>query len=397
MSLSRTTQKPVIEEKITEHLSVGLFPDGKIMTMIDGVPFVQCRKAIIVQQGPEAGENLAQRLSNYKNFDEFLANRSKSESRLDFEIKVRPETELFVHKSTIQGWVESGYNIDVIDSNIAFPILIALQKHDADARNALFYEVERRWNEGSKKSRQALVLKVISQLQDGSTIDPVFFARFFKMVDDETKKTIAMSGLPPVLRRVLRDLGVKYENPKLAALSKFLGKPLVDAHIEGSGFDVDGAIYMVMTDEEADDYALERIVDDLQYFRGSFIDTMTGIDGLGDLISERESRVRASEVVSLLRKNLKAYSESVMYRGGNEAELIKKMIRKVKELEKSSVGGVMSTSTVVSAIVEINPGFDEFAKAAIQSDGRGHFISSYDGKEYEEKIENTFYYIYRTD
>ena len=40
--------------------------------------------------------------------------------------------------------------------------------------------------------------------------------------------------------------------------------------------------------------------------------------------------------------------------------------------------------------------FDEEAwKRDARMDGRGHIISSYDGTEYEEKVNDTWYYIYR--
>ena len=41
--------------------------------------------------------------------------------------------------------------------------------------------------------------------------------------------------------------------------------------------------------------------------------------------------------------------------------------------------------------------FDKFVDDAICVDGRGHFISSYDGKEIEETIGDETYYIYRMD
>lgn len=120
------------------------------MTMIHGVPFVQCRKAILVTTAREPEERLRERFEGYKNMDEVLEHRSAYEHQLDSK-KITPEVELFVHKSSLEGWVESGYDIDVIDSRIAFPILISLQKHDAAARNALYYEVERRWAEGTTR------------------------------------------------------------------------------------------------------------------------------------------------------------------------------------------------------------------------------------------------------
>lgn len=38
---------------------------------------------------------------------------------------------------------------------------------------------------------------------------------------------------------------------------------------------------------------------------------------------------------------------------------------------------------------------DEAWKSDARIDGRGHNISTYDGAEYEEKVNDTYYYIYR--
>ena len=40
---------------------------------------------------------------------------------------------------------------------------------------------------------------------------------------------------------------------------------------------------------------------------------------------------------------------------------------------------------------------DQATRDAIQSDGRGNSLSSYDGKEYKETINNVTHYIYRTN
>lgn len=47
----------------------------------------------------------------------------------------------------------------------------------------------------------------------------------------------------------------------------------------------------------------------------------------------------------------------------------------------------------ILALINGTCGFDYFAESAIFADGRGHFISGYDGKEEE----NNGYYIYRID
>ena len=53
-----------------------------------------------------------------------------------------------------------------------------------------------------------------------------------------------------------------------------------------------------------------------------------------------------------------------------------------------------SSNEAVKSLIE---DFDHFVDDAVLTDGRGHFLSSYDGEENEVKINNTWYYIYRTN
>ena len=53
-----------------------------------------------------------------------------------------------------------------------------------------------------------------------------------------------------------------------------------------------------------------------------------------------------------------------------------------------------SANPLVLALIE---DFDLFVKSAVDTDSYGHFLSGYDGNENEEKIENTWFYIYRTN
>ena len=46
-------------------------------------------------------------------------------------------------------------------------------------------------------------------------------------------------------------------------------------------------------------------------------------------------------------------------------------------------------------IIRLIDNIDEFIEDAIQSDGRGHSINSYDGKEHEKELNGNYYYIYR--
>jgi hypothetical protein len=101
--------------------------------------------------------------------------------------------------------------------------------------------------------------------------------------------------------------------------------------------------YMVLTDKEADQAAKEYIEDSVWAFNSNFI-----IDH-----SDVLSYDKASENV------VKAIQEQC--ESGNEA--MKKLINNM----------------------------DEFVQDAIEADGRGHFLNTYDGEEYEVGD----YYIYR--
>ncbi len=49
------------------------------------------------------------------------------------------------------------------------------------------------------------------------------------------------------------------------------------------------------------------------------------------------------------------------------------------------------------AVKSLIKDFDHFVDDAVLSDGRGHFLSSYDGCEHEVNIKGNYYYIYRTN
>jgi len=49
------------------------------------------------------------------------------------------------------------------------------------------------------------------------------------------------------------------------------------------------------------------------------------------------------------------------------------------------------------AIRNLIPNFDKFVEQAVRIDGRGHFLSPYDGNEHEVTVNDTTYYIYRVN
>jgi hypothetical protein len=104
--------------------------------------------------------------------------------------------------------------------------------------------------------------------------------------------------------------------------------------------------YKIMTDEEADEQAAEYIKNSLWTFNASFISCHTK-NGLND---------RAEKALEKMLGNL-----------GEDA------------------------NDIVEAMIE---DIDEFIEDAIRADGRGHFLSTYDGEEREITVNGETYYIY---
>lgn len=112
--------------------------------------------------------------------------------------------------------------------------------------------------------------------------------------------------------------------------------------------------YLVLTDEEADEKAKEYITESLWAFTPSFLASMTDFD---------------EEIFQAIADN----------------------------------GKCESNNDTIYNTIQKTCGIDDFVEAAISADGRGHFMSSYDGCENEETVnipsgefegQNTFY-IYR--
>lgn len=124
------------------------------------------------------------------------------------------------------------------------------------------------------------------------------------------------------------------------ALAKHLDK-LVD--IEEAQDLIDSGDYYVLTDDEADKQCKERILESVWAFRPEFLSWhMNDID---------------VEIIKAIQE--KAYE--------NANEPLTRLIEDV----------------------------DHFVDDAVRADGRGHFLSTYDGRENYETINGTTYYIYK--
>lgn len=116
-------------------------------------------------------------------------------------------------------------------------------------------------------------------------------------------------------------------------------------------FEIIGQEYKVLTDEEADKEAADYIKDSLWAFNADFILQHTSI-----------------------------YEETT---DREDQEIIKAL-----QMVQSSI--CESCNALVKALIS---DIDQFIYNAINADGRGHFLSSWDGEEYESGN----FYIYRTN
>jgi hypothetical protein len=113
-------------------------------------------------------------------------------------------------------------------------------------------------------------------------------------------------------------------------------------------FDSGPGEWLVGTDEEADEFVREYIEDSLWAFLPAFLSSATGLD----------------------EKIFNAFVKAELCEDANEA---------------------------IEALVKHTCGMDRFVDEAVTADGRGHFLSSYDGEEREIKVGDTYLYFYRVN
>lgn len=146
---------------------------------------------------------------------------------------------------------------------------------------------------------------------------------------------------------------------KKQALKQFLSIPDEDmdniVECEENTLRIDDEEYLILTDAEADARAREDIERDLWAFQPDFILSHCST-------YDRMSNWEYDSAKKALEKIQGHFCEGIN-------ELIRAMIENV----------------------------DEFVDDAICEDGRGHFISYYDGRENEEEVNGVTYYIYRTN
>lgn len=112
-------------------------------------------------------------------------------------------------------------------------------------------------------------------------------------------------------------------------------------------FSLGNTEYAVGTDEEADSAAQEYVTQSVWAFQSSFLASFTGLP---------------EEVFTALQDKCEDAND-----------------------------------TFLTLINEVGAGIEEFTSKAISSDGRGHFLSGYDGKEEEATVKGALFYVYRVN
>jgi hypothetical protein len=167
---------------------------------------------------------------------------------------------------------------------------------------------------------------------------------------------------------------------KAIALMQFNGE---------SYFVIGENVYIGDEDEAAGKYAaVKEDYESLDDFCSNEYDTVDEIDGSDDkdgyiVLTDDEANEMASNYI---RETLWAFNADFIIDHSNLPYTAIDMIKNYQSMECEG-----ANDTIEALIVDM----DEFIDDAIRTDGRGHFMSSYDGRENEETVNGITYYIYR--
>lgn len=159
-------------------------------------------------------------------------------------------------------------------------------------------------------------------------------------------------------------------------MAKFLDIAIDDIKDSGYSLEAEGGEYLVLTDDEANSMTKEYIKDSLWAFNLDFLIQYIDIEHVNNYMVFSSTYYDEDE-----EKDIEIGDpEEVfyMYTGMNLMDYLKD---KQKEFEDAN--------DHFNVLVGNN--LDKLIRDAILSDGRGHFLSSYDGAEEEEGD----YFIYR--
>ncbi|TFF90698.1 MAG: hypothetical protein EU548_01725, partial [Promethearchaeota archaeon] len=109
--------------KINEFLTLKL-EDRKTKIYVKNNEFRTCKFLLLVDPNGVIGGNINSIDEAAEKYDDIL----EGDEFLPEEFAISPEQEFWAHCSNLQAWAENKYNINLIHSNLAFPLLVKLIK-----------------------------------------------------------------------------------------------------------------------------------------------------------------------------------------------------------------------------------------------------------------------------
>jgi len=173
------------------------------------------------------------------------------------------------------------------------------------------------------------------------------------------------------------DIKDNYDEDDYDSVEEFVDNEVEDGYDEGH-YDADGGEYMVLTDDEADDRLNDYISETIWAFNTNFLSYHIEAEAVTDYIGAELEYEGDPDDEDDEGYTMEPDDYLDDFHGGLEGW--------IKEQQERYEDG---NDTLKAVITD----FKRFVREAEMSDGRGHFLSSYDGNEEEEGN----FYIYRTN
>ncbi len=200
--------------KINELMTLKLEKNGRTSIYVAGKPFKQCTYLLLTIPRSQAEE-----FADIKSIDDAAERLDKSmhdaiESK---KFNIPPRVEFWGHCSNLQAWAENGYNLNLIHSNLGFPLVKKLSELGDPQATAVFKEeVARRFQEGDFKTKQYLFLEFYFRSFTKEELEVVLKDLDFKKISAELTPRKKFSLLEELIglgnaeaRRILKEKVLK--------------------------------------------------------------------------------------------------------------------------------------------------------------------------------------------
>ncbi len=151
----------MVEFKINDYIILKL-EESETIIYVASEPFIQCK--FLLLEIPEGEIDSLDEINSIDEAAEFLDGSLEALNDILYEddydlvkVKIPPLEEFWAHSSNLQAWAENGYDMRLLHSNLAFPLLRRLTKAgDPQARKIFKEEIVERFLNGPDSVRQFL-------------------------------------------------------------------------------------------------------------------------------------------------------------------------------------------------------------------------------------------------